>query len=44
MLPGLIWIMPLRNWLILLGWTVIGFIVYFSYGYKHSKLRLAKSA
>ena len=41
---GLIWIMPLRNWLILLGWTVIGFIVYFSYGYKHSKLRLAKSA
>ncbi|NII10351.1 amino acid permease [Oleiagrimonas sp. C23AA] len=38
---GLIYIMPVRNWLLLLGWTVIGFIVYFSYGYKHSKLRKA---
>ncbi len=36
---ALIYIMPLRNWLILLGWTVIGFVVYFSYGYRHSKLR-----
>ncbi len=39
---ALIWIMPLRNWLILLAWTVIGFGVYFSYGYKHSKLRNAQ--
>ncbi len=39
---ALIWIMPVRNWLILLAWTIIGFIVYFSYGYKHSKLRLAQ--
>ncbi len=41
---SLIWIMPVRNWLLLLGWTVIGFIVYFSYGYKHSKLRKAQQS
>lgn len=40
----LIYTMPLRNWLILLCWTVIGFVVYFSYGYAHSKLRQAKQA
>jgi APA family basic amino acid/polyamine antiporter len=41
---ALIWIMPVRNWLLLLGWTVIGFVVYFSYGYKHSKLRQAQQS
>ncbi|WP_024890577.1 amino acid permease [Luteimonas huabeiensis] len=36
---GLVAIMPLLNWLVLLSWTVIGFIVYFAYGYRRSKLR-----
>jgi len=29
----------IKNWLIFLIWLVIGLIIYFSYGYKHSKLR-----
>ncbi|WP_313373915.1 amino acid permease [Chishuiella sp.] len=29
----------LKNWLIFLIWLVIGLIIYFSYGYKHSKLK-----
>ena len=31
--------MPLLNWTILLVWTVIGFSLYFAYGYRHSRLR-----
>ena len=27
------------NWTMMLVWTVIGFAIYFGYGYKHSKLR-----
>ncbi|WP_313385684.1 amino acid permease [Chishuiella sp.] len=29
----------LKNWLIFLIWLAIGLIIYFSYGYKHSKLK-----
>jgi len=36
---GLVATMPLLNWIVLLVWTVIGFTIYFVYGYKHSKLR-----
>lgn len=31
--------LPAENWYRLLGWMVIGLIVYFLYGYWHSKLR-----
>ena len=27
------------NWTMMAVWTVIGFAIYFGYGYKHSKLR-----
>ncbi|MBP6432999.1 MAG: hypothetical protein KA319_14655, partial [Ferruginibacter sp.] len=27
------------NWLRLIGWLAIGFIIYFGYSKKHSKLR-----
>ena len=30
--------LPLNSWLRLLGWSVIGTIIYFFYGRKHSKL------
>ena len=35
MIYGLGW----TNWLRLLGWLAIGFLFYFTYGIKHSKLR-----
>ncbi|MDR2013315.1 MAG: amino acid permease [Rhodanobacter sp.] len=28
-----------ENWRIMLGWTVLGFFIYFGYGYRHSRLR-----
>ena len=28
----------LEHWKLLVGWMIIGFIIYFSYGYRHSKL------
>ena len=34
--------LPLVTWVQLLGWTVIGCIIYFSYSIKRSKVRLAK--
>jgi hypothetical protein len=37
--PGLLCKMPVRNGLMLLGWTVIGFAACFSYGCKYSELR-----
>ena len=27
------------NWPLMLGWTTIGMLIYFGYGYAHSKLR-----
>lgn len=38
MIVGLGW----TNWLRLGGWLVIGFIIYFAYGKKHSKLRIPR--
>lgn len=31
--------LPLESWLRLLGWLVIGLVIYFTYGIKHSKVR-----
>ena len=27
------------HWQVMLGWTIIGFVIYFGYGYRNSKLR-----
>ena len=34
--------LPLDTWIRLIGWMVLGFIIYFTYSVKHSKVRLAK--
>jgi APA family basic amino acid/polyamine antiporter len=31
--------LPLDTWFRLLGWLVIGFVIYFGYSRKHSKLQ-----
>jgi APA family basic amino acid/polyamine antiporter len=31
--------LPLDTWIRLIAWMILGFIVYFTYGYKHSKIR-----
>jgi len=31
------------NWPLMLGWTAIGMLIYFLYGYSHSKLRKQNS-
>jgi len=36
--------LPLDTWIRLIGWMVFGFIIYFSYGRKHSKARLNRKA
>jgi APA family basic amino acid/polyamine antiporter len=36
---GMAYSLPTATWLRLLIWSVIGFAVYFAYGYKHSRLR-----
>ncbi len=32
----------ITNWMIFLIWLAIGLVIYFTYGYRHSKLRLGK--
>ena len=36
--------LPVENWYRLLIWMVLGFVIYFSYGYSHSKLRKRSDA
>ena len=31
--------LPVENWYRLIVWMAIGFVIYFTYGYKHSELR-----
>ena len=31
--------LPVENWYRLLAWMILGFVLYFAYGYKHSELR-----
>ncbi|GAB3754611.1 amino acid permease [Lysobacter olei] len=31
--------MTMHNWMLMLGWTAVGFGIYFLYGYRHSKLQ-----
>jgi len=34
--------LPRDTWIRLIGWMALGFIIYFTYSVKHSKVRLAK--
>jgi APA family basic amino acid/polyamine antiporter len=36
---GLTLALPNDTWLRLFGWSLLGFIIYFGYGYRHSRLR-----
>ena len=31
--------MTVHNWTLMLGWTAVGFAIYFLYGYRNSKLK-----
>jgi APA family basic amino acid/polyamine antiporter len=31
--------LPVENWYRLVVWMLLGFVLYFAYGYKHSELR-----
>ena len=35
--------LPLKTWIRLVVWLVIGMIIYFSYGRKHSKVQQART-
>jgi APA family basic amino acid/polyamine antiporter len=35
--------LPVENWYRLVAWMVLGFVIYFSYGYKRSELRLRRA-
>lgn len=39
---GMTLALPHDTWVRLLGWSIIGFLIYFAYGYKNSKLRQAQ--
>jgi basic amino acid/polyamine antiporter, APA family len=32
------------NWALMIAWTVIGLAIYFAYGVRHSRLRIANSS
>jgi APA family basic amino acid/polyamine antiporter len=36
--------LPVENWYRLIIWMVLGFAIYFSYGYSHSELRKRNEA
>jgi APA family basic amino acid/polyamine antiporter len=36
--------LPVENWYRLIIWMLLGFVLYFSYGYKHSELRKSTTA
>lgn len=36
---ALLYPMGPHNWMLMAGWSVIGFLIYFGYGYRHSRLR-----
>jgi APA family basic amino acid/polyamine antiporter len=36
--------LPPENWWRLIAWMVLGLIIYFSYGYSHSELRMRTEA
>ncbi|MEZ5463096.1 amino acid permease [Dokdonella sp.] len=36
--------MNLHNWLLMVGWTLFGFAIYFLYGFRHSKLAAENQA
>jgi len=31
--------MTLHNWMLMGVWTFVGFVIYFFYGFRHSRLR-----
>lgn len=35
----LIYSLPVDTWIRMIGWAVLGFIIYFAYGFRHSRLR-----
>jgi APA family basic amino acid/polyamine antiporter len=42
-----VWLMinlPLRTWLLFGAWLLIGLVIYFSYSYRHSRLRTGAAA
>jgi APA family basic amino acid/polyamine antiporter len=41
---ALLYTMDWFNWALMLLWTVLGFAIYFAYGVRHSRLRLANSS